>query len=217
MKKLLFSIVLIASTLVQAAMLSYEAGSKNLNGVVLNKAAVINDAAGKPTALRMDLLGAGLRAKTVLVVEAKVYTLQLFSDNKAGFSRDANALTSLIKNSGRVALKLDMLRTVSASSLSGSLKEALSANGYAIDAELTKVLSMFEKSAEATQGKSVSVLLVKDSAKNKTNLYYEDTKGVMQSLVGSPELMTKILAIWLGQPVDDGIQKLKAALMNPVY
>lgn len=217
MKKMLFSFVLAMSTLAQASMLSYEAGPKNLNGVVLQKTAVINDAAGKPTSLRMDLLGAGLRSKTVLVVEAKVYTLQLFSDNKAGFSRDGNALSSLVKNSSRVALKLDMLRTVSASSLAGSLKEALSANGYAIDAELTNVLSLFEKSAEATQGKSVSVLLMKDTAKNKTNLYYEDTKGVQQSLVGSPELMTKILAIWLGKPVDDGIQKLKTALMSPVY
>lgn len=217
MKKTLFAVILTLSTLAQAALLTYEAGPKKLNEVVLNKAAVVNDAAGKPTALRMDLLGAGLRTKTVLVVEAKVYTLQLFSDNKAGFSRDANALTSLVKNSNRVALKLDMLRTVSASSLSGSLKDALTANGYAIDAELTNVLSIFEKSAEATQGKSVSVLLVKDTAKNKTNMYYEDTKGALQSMVGSPELMTKILAIWLGTPVDDGIAKLKTSLLAPVY
>ena len=217
MKKTLFALVLTISTLAQAALLTYEAGDKKLNDVVLQKAAVVNDPAGKPTALRMDLLGAGLRTKTVLVVEAKVYTLQLFSDNKAGFSRDANALASLVRSSNRVTLKLDMLRTVSASSLSGSLKDALTANGYAIDAELTNVLAIFDKSAEATQGKSISVLLVKDAAKNKTNMYFEDTKGAQQSMVGSPELMTKILAIWLGKPVDDGIAKLKNSLMAPVY
>jgi hypothetical protein len=205
------------STLAQASLLTYTPGEKNLNGVVLNRSVAINDSTGKPTALVMDLLGAGLRSKTVLVVEAKVYTLQLFSDNKAGFSRDANALASLVKNSNRVALRLDMLRTVSSSALSDSLKEALAANGYTTDAELNNVLGLFGKSAEATNGKSVSVLLVKDTKNNKTNLYYEDTKGALQSMVGSPELMTKILSIWLGTPVDGGIQKLKNALMTPVY
>jgi len=217
MKKLLLAVLLTVTTGAQAALLTYEAGPKKLNDVVLNKSATVNDAAGKPTALKMDLLGAGLRTKTVLVVEAKVYTLQLFSDNKAGFSRDANALASLVKNSNRVALKIDMLRTVSASSLSESLKEAIAANGYAIDAELTNVLALFSKSAEATQGKSISVLLAKDATTGKTNLYLEDTKGVLQSMVGSADLATKILSIWLGKPVDDGIAKLKTSLMSPVY
>jgi hypothetical protein len=217
MKTAFFALVLTLSTLAQASLLTYTPGEKNLNGVVLNRSVAINDSTGKPTALVMDLLGAGLRSKTVLVVEAKVYTLQLFSDNKAGFSRDANALASLVKNSNRVALRLDMLRTVSSSALSDSLKEALAANGYTTDAELNNVLGLFGKSAEATNGKSVSVLLVKDTKNNKTNLYYEDTKGALQSMVGSPELMTKILSIWLGTPVDGGIQKLKNALMTPVY
>jgi hypothetical protein len=217
MKKMLFALVMAASVGSQAALLSFEAGNQQLNGVVLNKTATINDAKGAPTALKMDLLGAGLRSKTVLVVEAKVYTLQLFSDNKAGFVRDSSALASLTKNSTRVALKIDMLRTVSAGSLAGSFKEALEANGHTIDAELTKILGLFEKSAEATQGKSITLLMTKDTAANKTNLYYEDTKGTLQSVVASNEVMSKILSIWLGTPADDGLAKLKAALLKPVY
>lgn len=217
MKKTLFALVMAVSVGSQAALLSFEAGNQQLNGVVLNKTATINDAKGAPTTLKMDLLGAGLRSKTVLVVEAKVYTLQLFSDNKAGFVRDSSALASLAKNSTRVALKIDMLRTVSAGSLAGSFKEALEANGHTIDAELTKILSLFEKSAEATQGKSITLLMTKDTAANKTNLYYEDTKGALQSVVASNEVLSKILSIWLGTPVDDGLAKLKAALLKPVY
>lgn len=217
MKKTLFALVMAVSVGSQAALLSFEAGNQQLNGVVLNKTATINDAKGAPTNLKMDLLGAGLRSKTVLVVEAKVYTLQLFADNKAGFSRDSSALASLAKNSTRVALKIDMLRTVSAGSLAGSFKEALEVNGLTIDAELTKILSLFEKSAEATQGKSITLLMTKDSATNKTNLYYEDTKGALQSVVASSEVMSKILSIWLGTPADDGLAKLKAALLKPVY
>ncbi|MGZ3691790.1 MAG: chalcone isomerase family protein [Pseudobdellovibrio sp.] len=218
MKKMLFAFVMAASVFAQAApLLTYTPGNQNLNGVVLNQTAAINDANGAPTALKMDLLGAGVRSKTVLIVQAKVYTLQLFSDNKAAFSRDAAALSSLVSSSTRVALRIDMLRTISADQLQGSMQEALQANNYQIDAELQNVLNLFGKSAEPSQGKSISVLLVKDVKNNKTNLYYQDTAGTTQSVVGSPELMTKILSIWLGNPVDDGIANLKASLLKPVY
>lgn len=214
MKSLLFSIVLASAVFAQASLLSYEAGDQKNANVVLNKTASINDDKGNPTALKMDLLGAGLRTKTVLVVEAKVYVLQLFADNKAAFSRDANALASLA-NSTRVAIKIDMLRTVSASSLSTSLKDAVVANGYTVDAEIQNLLSLMEKSAEATSGKSLALLLTKSNG--KTNVYYEDTKGATQSFVGSAELSTKILSIWLGKPADDGLATLKASLLKPVY
>ncbi|MEQ1722560.1 MAG: chalcone isomerase family protein [Pseudobdellovibrio sp.] len=219
MKKMLFTIVMVSSVFAQAALLTYEAGTQTLNGINLNKTAAINDSNGAPTDLKMDLLGAGLRTKTVLVVEAKVYTAQLFSDNKAAYSRNSDtALTSLVTNSTRVALRLDMLRTVSASSLVTSFKEALDANNIALDAELTNVLDLMQKSADATSGKSITMLMVKDVKNgNKTNLYYEDTKGVLKSVTTSPELMGKILAIWLGKPADDGLAALKTQLLKAVY
>lgn len=219
MNKMLFAFVMAAATFSQASLLTYEAGSQVLNGVNLNKTAAINDAKGAPTDVKLDILGAGLRTKTVLVVEAKVYVAQLFSDNKAAFNRDANAaLASLVQNSSRIALKLDMLRTVSANSLVTSFKEALAANNISLDAELTNVLSLMQQSADATSGKSISLLLVKDSKNsNKTNLYYEDTKGELKSVVGTPELAGKILAIWLGKPADDGLAALKTQLLKPVY
>ncbi|MBY0555207.1 chalcone isomerase family protein [bacterium] len=218
MKKMLFAFVMVSSVFAQAALLTFEAGSQTLNGINLAKTAAINDTNGAPTDAKLDLLGAGLRTKTVLVVEAKVYVAQLFSDNKAGFSRDANALTSLVQNSTRVALKLDMLRTVSAASLVTSFKEALAANNVALDAELTNVLDLMQKSADATSGKSISMLMVKDTKNaNKTNLYYEDTKGALKSVTASPELMGKILSIWLGKPADDGLAALKTQLLKAVY
>jgi hypothetical protein len=217
MKKALFALVVMASMVSQAALLTYEAGPQQLSGVVLNKTASINDASGKPTALKLDLLGAGLRSKTVLVVEAKVYVAQLFSDNKAGFSRDGGALTSLAQNSNRVALKIDMLRTVDANTLAASFKEALAANGYAIDAELNNLITAVQSAAEATSGKAVTLLLVKDTKNNQTDLYYEDTKGAVKSFVGSQQLMTKVLSIWLGTPVDKGLEKMKNQLLQPVY
>jgi hypothetical protein len=215
MKKIIFALAILASVASQAAILTFEAGPQQINGVVLNKTAAINDAKGAPTPVKMDLLGAGLRTKTVLVVEAKVYVAQLFSDNKAGYSRDANALASLVSTSNRVALKIDMLRTVSSAALSASFKDALVANGYTIDAELSNMLASIEKSAEATSGKSITMYMAKDAG--KTNLYYQDTAGAVQSFTGSAQLMTKILSIWLGTPADSGLANLKTQLLKAVY
>ena len=217
MNNLALSLIMLVTVSAQASLLSYTAGDKNNSGIVLNKSAAINDAAGKPTALTMDLLGAGLRSKSVLGFGVKVYVAQLFSDNKAGFSRDAGALQSLVQNSTRVALKIDMLRTVSAADLSNSFKEALTVNKIAIDTEMTNILALFSKSADAASGKSLTVLMVKDAKNVKTNMYYEDAAGKTQSLVGSPEVMTKIMSIWLGAPADSGLEALKASLLKPVY
>ncbi len=214
MKKLLFTLAMTASVFAQASLLSYTAGDQKNGNVVLNKAAAINDDKGAPTAATMDLLSAGLRTKTVLVVEAKIYVAQLFSDNKAAYSRDDKALASLA-GASRVALRIDMLRTLTAGTLSASLKEALIANGYTIDGELANLISLIEKNADATTGKAITLLMVKSGG--KTNLYYEDTKGVVSSFVGSADLVTKVMSIWLGTPADDGLAKLKTQLLKPVY
>ena len=216
MKKMLFALIMTSSVLAQAALLTFEDGAKVLNGVNLKATATVNDKDGKPTPLKLEILGAGLRIKQVLIAEVKVYVAQLFSDNKAGFSRDATTgLTTLIQSSSRVAMKLDMLRTVSAASLVTSFKEALAANNYALDAELTNALGLMEKAAAATSGNSITLLMTKEGG--KTNLYYEDTKGVTVSMSGTPEMMVKIMSIWLGKPVDDGLAALKTQMLKPVY
>lgn len=216
MKKMILAMFLFSALTAQAALVTFEPGTLQLEGVNLNKTVAINDDKGAPTSIKLDLLGAGLRTKTVLFVAAKVYVLQLFSDSKATFSRDNNAISSLVQNSKSIALKISMLRTTSASTLSVSFKEALQANGFAMDNDLTSVLSIIENGADGLQGKDLVMLMIKGQD-GKINLYYEDAKGALKSFSGSSELMTKILSIWLGKPADDGLGKLKTQLLNPVY
>lgn len=220
MRKILFiatfTTALLTSVLSQATLLTFEPGSLALEGVNLNKTAQINDSKGQPTQLSMDLLGAGLRSKTVLFVAAKVYIAQLFSDNAAEFQRNDAALSSLVTHSKYVAMKISMLRTVSAATLAVSFREAIQANGYDIDQELTQLLNIVEQSADATQGGSLTMLMTRN-AQGGTNIYYEDVNGAQKSFVGSVELMTKVMAIWLGKPADAGLANLKASLIKSVY
>lgn len=216
MKKLLFALALTTSVLAQASLLSYEAGDQNLNNITLNKKASINDATGKPTATTMDLLGAGLRTKTVLAIKAKVYVAQLFSDNKAAFVRQEDqALDSLIANSKNIALKLDMLRTVSASSLVASFKDGLAANNIALDAKLNEILAQIETSADAVSGKSVALLLKIDGSASE--VAYEDVNGKVIKVTGDAEMVKNILKIWLGKAADEGLATLKTQMLKPVY
>lgn len=216
MNKMLFTIALVSSVFAQAALLTFEQGTKTLEGVNLNKTAAVNDDKGTPTSLKMNVLGAGLRSKTVLFVAAKVYIAQLFSDATVFDRAPDKALTSLIANSTFVALKISMLRTVSASALSVSFREALQANGYAIEGEVAQLLSIVEKAADGIQGKTITLLLKKDAA-GKASVYFEDTKGDVRSFQGSADIMTKIMAIWLGKAADPGLATLKTSLLAPVY
>lgn len=214
MKKILFVMFMASSVLSQAALLSYEQGNLQIEGVNLNRTAAITDANGVATNMKLDLLGAGLRAKTVLFVGIKVYVLQLFADNKPQFTRDGNALASL-NPAQFVAVKINMLRTVDAASLAVSFREAIGANGFAIDAELTTLLNLIEKSADGVSGKSISLLLKSTPA--GTNVYYEDTNGQLKSFSGTASIKSKILSIWLGKPADSGLAALKTSLLKPVY
>ena len=82
MKKMIIATIFLLAMISQASLLTYEPGTLELEKVNLNKSAAINDQNGVATTLKIDLLGAGLRSKTVLFAPAKVYVAQLFSDNK---------------------------------------------------------------------------------------------------------------------------------------
>lgn len=216
MKKLLLSLALIsASFSSEASLLSFAQPSGQSEGFTLNKIATVNDSKGLPSQFVMDLLGTGVRKKKVLFITAKVYVAELYSNNKAAFERNENALNSLTQNSSFVALKISLLRTLTASTLATSFRDALEANNYSIQGELDTLLNIIENSADAEQGKYITMLMSKNSD-GTTNIYYEDVTGKMQSFKGSSELMKKVMSIWLGTPADDGLNDLKNNLLNPV-
>lgn len=210
-KAMTMALAVSVSMVAQADIMTFVSGSKTIEGVNLSAKATTEDGA------KLDILGAGLRNKKVLVMNAKVYVLQLFSDNKASFSRDANALNSLVSKSKNIGLKISMLRTVEASSLAVSFKEAIQANGFAIDNELTKLLSVIESGADGIQGKDLLITLAKTSDVNSVNFAYQDAKGTIKTLNTSASAMAKVLSIWLGKPADSGLADLKNQLLNPVY
>ena len=85
MKKMFFATALLVTTLAQASLLTFEQGSKQLENVNLSPSASINDQNGQPTALKIELLGAGVRSKTVLSISRPIiyiFSVRVYSDFK---------------------------------------------------------------------------------------------------------------------------------------
>lgn len=211
MKSIVGSLVLLIGLTANAGLLTLSGGSKKLEGVTLNQTANVTG-----SDVNMTLVGAGLRAKTVLFVPAKVYVAELFTNEATKFSRDNNALKSL-EAASVTAVRLTFLRGVDAATVASSYREALVANSVNLkDPSIVAFLNNVEKGGDASSGKSFVMLLIltKDGG---TKLYYEDTKDQVSVIDGPRALQQNILSIWLGQSADSGLEKLKKSLLQPVY
>lgn len=209
---LLGSLVLfVGLTATAAPYLTLTAGNKQLEGITLNQTAQVTGSDAQ-----MSLVGAGLRAKTVLFVPAKVYVTELFSNEATKYSRDNNALKSL-ETATVTAVRLTFLRGVDAATVASSYREALAANSVNLkDAAISQFLANVEAGGDAANGKSFVMLLVQ-TKEGGTNLYYEDTNGKQSVVQGPRALQQQILSIWLGASADAGLEKLKKSLLQPVY
>lgn len=211
MKAIVASLVLLVGLNSQAGLLTLTAGNKQIEGVTLNKLANVTG-----SDVNMTLVGAGLRAKTVLFVPAKVYVAELFTSDAAKYARDNNALKSL-ESSNVTAIRLTFLRGVDAATVASSYREALVANSVNLkDPSIVQFLSNVEKGGDASNGKSFVMLLIL-TKEGGTKLYYEDTKDQVSVVDGPRSLQQNILSIWLGQSADSGLEKLKKSLLLPVY
>ena len=218
MKKIfLVSFLVLATITAQADLLKFSESDLELSGINLSPTATVLDQKGQPTPNQVQLLSAGVRNK-IMLLPIPVYVAQLFSNNKAGYVRDADeALSSLTTSATTVVLKISMLRDVDASTLAESFSDALAANDLNVeDGELADVLSIIENSADADEGTEIVMLMQKNSDGSVT-LSMQDSANTIQSYTGSAALMHDIMAIWLGVPADKGLIQLKDALLEDVY
>lgn len=164
--------------------------------------------------LALTSVGTGLRAKKVVFLNVKVYVGQLFLSSPDLFKRsEAEALGSL-KEQKVVAIQLHFLRDVDSESVQKSFKEALSANKIDLnDKSIQQFLDFVAKGGEAKDGKSLTILgaHLKDGSES---IFYESNNGTASEVKGSAGFIEKIFAIWLGNPVDDGVANLKKSILK---
>jgi len=199
-------------TVAHAGVFGLETGDRKIENVNIATSAAITT--GSETQ-KLELLGAGLRAKKVLVTNVKVYVTQVFVDDASKFDRSstAAALASL-DNMKAGAIRLTFLRDVDAGTVQVSFRDALEANNVDINEQgVASFLNAVKDGADAQNGKSMNMSLTK-LEDGTVQVVYENTKGEEETVVGDAKLFTAIFSIWLGTPADSGLATLQKALLK---
>lgn len=200
------------SSFAGADLLTLKPGTKEIKGVVLaESASTLND----NQAVELSLLGAGLRAKRVLIM-VPVYVTQLFSEEPSRFERTADQALNSLDQVKTIALRMTFLRDVDAETVQSSYKEALIKNN--VDTTETSVqafLTAVVNGGAAEKDKSLTLLFEKHSDGTEV-VRYENTKGAVVTISGGRGLHHKILSIWLGEPADGGLEQLKTDLLKGI-
>lgn len=185
-----------------AALLSGDVGGKNLE----------LDWQGAKT--KLELAGKGLRAKKVAFISVKVYDAHLYLADGQTFDRtDAGALNSL-DGQKQLAMILKFRREVDAKRVIDSFKEAFTANDIKFDAPgIKEFLKAVEVGGPALEGKTLSIVGVKEAAGGET-LIYENAKGEAATIKGSTGLIKQVMSIWFGKMGESTMVDLKANLLK---
>ncbi|MGZ3808688.1 MAG: chalcone isomerase family protein, partial [Bacteriovorax sp.] len=158
----LFLSLAFLSQVASAGVLSLENGNRSIEGVNIAKEATLT-LPGTTASEKLDFIGAGLRSKKVLVANVKVYVAQLFLDNAGKFVRtEAGAVKSLADMKAG-AIHLTFLRSVDASTVQVSFRDALEANDVDTNNKgVAAFLAAVKEGADAQNGKSMNISLKKD-------------------------------------------------------
>ncbi|MFA6236339.1 MAG: chalcone isomerase family protein [Bacteriovorax sp.] len=196
-----------------AGVLTLENGSKKIEGVSVATSAALT-MPGTTTLEKLDFIGAGLRTKKVLVANVKVYVAQVFLDNAGKFVRSEAGAVKSLSDMKAGAVSLTFLRNVDAPTVQISFRDALEANDIDVnDKGVAAFLSAVKEGADAKEGKAMNISL-KRADDGKVTVVYENTSGVEKTITGGETLFKGILAIWLGEPADSGLETLRAAILK---
>lgn len=209
-KGLVFFTTLAMFLSTQAGILTKELGTNEIAGVQLGKSASVKL---NNTNLNLSSIGAGLRQKKVLISNVKVYVAELYSTEPNKVIKNEGQILNSLEASSTIAMQLTFLRTVEAEKVQVSFRDALVANNVNLeDPAIAGLLSNVVKGGDAKEKGTLTFVVNKNTDGTET-LYYETTEGVVTSVTGA-QLSKKVFSMWIGEPADDGLQKLKEEILK---
>ncbi len=196
-----------------AGVIKYEDGTRTINGVSVGRSAELSVDNG---VYHMDVIGAGLRTKKVLVANVNVYVAQVYVDNAGAFVRTADGAVKSIDNMKAGAIRLTFLRDVEADKVKVSFRDAFDANDINTDEPgIAAFLNAVSDGGDAEGNKTLNISFARLDD-GSVRVIYEDTKGKETTVIGNAALANSIFAIWLGEPADAGLATLKKELLKGI-
>ncbi|MGZ3782249.1 MAG: chalcone isomerase family protein, partial [Pseudobdellovibrionaceae bacterium] len=162
MKKLTLILgFILMNSMAFANVLTLEGEDKTIEGVKIAKTGTI---VSDNKTLTVNLVGAGLRSKKVLIANVKVYVAQLLASDPSKFIRSENEALHSLENMQSVAIQMNFLRTVEAEKVQVSFQDALIANQADLKGNAVKeFLNAVAKGGDAIEGKTLTIVALKNT------------------------------------------------------
>lgn len=213
MKKVLASLLMMSmfATAAQATLLETTKSGKSIEGVQVASEAIVNI---EKQQLPVSIIGAALRAKTVLIMKVKVYVIELLSSDASTFVRTSNGALASLDQSRTIAMRMSFLRGLDAASMQQSFSESLNANGInPNEGAIAQLLNAVKNGGDANSGDTMTVVLQKNADKTET-VYFENTQHKITAINGPEGFSKKVMSIWLGVTTDSGLENAKQSLIQ---
>lgn len=192
-----------------SATISLQPSGKKIENVEIAKSAVTN-VEGRSAA--MDLVGAGIRKKTLFNV--KVYVAQVFVDQLDKFTRKEDRALDSTDQMNTVAVHLTFLRNVGAKDVMNAYLDSLDANDVDTDSqEIQDLLNAVKQGGDAPDG-STMILIGERLPNGGEAITYESPVGTITTIHGKTGFVHAMLSIWLGETTDSHLANLKQEIIQ---
>jgi len=205
------SISVIASSMVdysgKTLKLSDAGGSMMDSGktVTVYEEASLNSDKGKTN---LKLTGAGLRKKTIAIMDVNVYVAAHYLDAATKLN-PSNPMESVEAASAKV-MQLTFFRSLTAKEIGSALKVALEKNG--VDLNLPHLKSFFDQFEFSVSPGQTMTLIGRKMPNGVEELVLEAPGKIIKSQ--GPKLATEVWKGYLGVAADPGLENLKKKLIG---
>ena len=215
MKKQIYGIALVLFTTLtfssqSLALVQWGAASgKEIKGAPLFESAKTDES---PAAISLKRVTQGLRQKKIVFVWASVYVAQYFSNGEIDFSSTSKLKETLLK--GPLVISMTFVRGVGIDKIVDGFKEVLKANGVDdTQAPFNGFVEAVKKSGDVNDKQTYFFVFKQEAGKESVTF---ETNGKEQFSVkdAAPGFQNQFLGLWLGKPVDSGLEQLQAQLLS---
>jgi len=186
------------------------AGDELLEGQKILERLVLS---GSGKDLPLESLGKAIRHKPLFLVNVKVYVAQLFGADPKSFAgtNSESALNSLVF-SPAMAMRMTFLRTVSGARIEESFRKACEANGIdPSEGSFSRFLAIVKAGLYVKKGDSILVWGLKENGKD---VVFYRVGGKTERVEGESGFLRQVFSLWLGKPVDSGMEKLQKEILG---
>lgn len=194
-----------------AGVVTFEPGNKEVEGVKVSKSAV---AVIENRESRVDLLGAGLRAKKFPIIGSiNVYVGQLLGDGSK-FQREKEVEFFGLETMNTIIMQWEFVRDVDSNKLQTGFVDGFIANKIETSQpHIKQFLEAVAAGGNVLAHKTLTV--VAEQVLDGDIVTYEDNNGKATTIHGPKGFAKNIVSLWMGNSSDSGVKDFKNQLLAP--